>query len=117
MTLDELKDLADEEIQRLIEDFPEDLKQLAENVICYLGDYNEEMLPDGRKCQVWGRQTACCQNHISDGGSIIIYVGQIYKHCQEQEGDFLSFVRHVYMHELGHHLGIQSEHELKFRGL
>ena len=117
MTLDELKDQADEEIQKLIADFPEDLRKLAEDVVCYLGDYNEEILPDGRKREIWGRQTNCWQGHVSEGGSIVVYVGQIYKHCQECGDDFLSFIRHVYMHELGHHLGIREEDELKKRGL
>jgi len=114
--LETLKDQVDEEIQKVIAEFPDDLKKLAEDVVCYLADYCEETRDNG-VFETFGRQTACYPNMVSNGGAIIIYVGQIKKHCDRFGDDFLSFIRHVYMHELGHHLGIHSEEELKERGL
>ena len=114
--LELLKDQADEEIQKVIAEFPDDLRKLAEDVVCFLGDYCEEPRDNGF-FETFGRQTACYPNMISNGGAIVIYVGQIKKHCDHYGDDFLSFIRHVYMHELGHHLGIKSEVELKERGL
>ena len=114
--LEELKDQADDEIQKLIAALPEDLRKLAEEVVCYLSDYCEEPRDNGF-FETFGRQTACYPNMVSNGGAIVIYVGQIKKHCDRCGDDFLSFIRHVYMHELGHHLGIATEWELKDRGL
>jgi hypothetical protein len=47
---------------------------------------------------------------------IILYVQTIHEDCLEQGRDFLREVETTYLHELGHHLGLNEE-EIEKRGL
>ncbi len=49
-------------------------------------------------------------------GPIILYLGAIEAFCAEEDEDFASEVRITYLHELGHHLGM-DEGDLEARGL
>jgi predicted Zn-dependent protease with MMP-like domain len=49
-------------------------------------------------------------------GPIMIYIGPHYEMCEEEEIDFEEEVRRTYLHELGHHLGL-DEDGLEERGL
>jgi hypothetical protein len=95
-----LYDVVDETIQQLIEKFPKELKQTAESIPCFLSEHKD--------CPgVYGMYTR---------DTIVIYVDNIWNHCQNTGDDFLNFVKCVYMHEFGHHFGL-SEVELRERCL
>ncbi|HEX4138798.1 MAG TPA: metallopeptidase family protein [Candidatus Methylacidiphilales bacterium] len=54
---------------------------------------------------------------VSDAnGPIILYLGAIEAFCAEEGEDFAEEVRITYLHELGHHLGL-DEGDLEERGL
>ena len=54
---------------------------------------------------------------VSDAnGPIILYLGAIELFCDEEGGDFADEVRITYLHELGHHIGM-DEGDLEERGL
>jgi predicted Zn-dependent protease with MMP-like domain len=54
---------------------------------------------------------------ISDAnGPIVLYLGAIDAFCSDQGEDFATEVRITYLHELGHHLGL-DEGDLEARGL
>jgi hypothetical protein len=47
---------------------------------------------------------------------IILYLEAIREHCEQEGHDFLAEVETTYLHELGHHLGL-DEGALEQRGL
>lgn len=98
MTSDEIYDLVDEHIQKLINTFPTELKEEAEKLPCFLSDVMNVAFG------VYWNDT------------IVIYVDMVWQHCQKNGDDFLKFIECVYLHELGHHLNL-NEFELKERGL
>jgi len=50
------------------------------------------------------------------GGPIFIFLGPVFEWCEEEGIDFEQEVRITYLHELGHHLGL-DEDDLEERGL
>ena len=55
--------------------------------------------------------------HISQTcGPLFIFIGPLYEYCLEENLDFEDEVRITYLHELGHHLGL-DEDDLEERGL
>jgi predicted Zn-dependent protease with MMP-like domain len=54
---------------------------------------------------------------VSDAnGPIILYLGAIDLYCADEGADFSNEVRITYLHELGHHIGL-DEGDLEARGL
>lgn len=102
---EEVYDKADETLQQLISRLPPEIREKAENIPCHLDDKD----PDGYR--VLGRCMALGR------GPIMIYVGQIFE--LEEKGNLdqaLASIRQVYLHELGHCLGL-TEWELDTRNI
>lgn len=55
-------------------------------------------------------------DRLSEGGTIQIFLGDIYLYCDQDIESFEEEVRITYLHELGHHLG-WDEDDLEARGL
>jgi predicted Zn-dependent protease with MMP-like domain len=98
-------DIADETVQKLIERFPEELKNRAQSIDCFLSDHTEHP-------GVYG----CYTGNVYTGNAIVIYVDNIWNRCKKTGDDFINFVKCVYMHEFGHHFGL-TELDLKDRCL
>lgn len=105
MIPDEVYEKVDQAISDLIVRLPAPIRARAEEIPCVMEDKD----PDGHR--VLGR-------YMNDmGPAIILYVGQVYD--KEEKGDLdktISSLKQVYLHELGHHLGL-GEWELDIRGL
>lgn len=52
----------------------------------------------------------------SAGGPIMLFLGSIFVICEETGLDFMTEVERTFLHELGHHLGL-DEDELEARDL
>ena len=55
-------------------------------------------------------------NYSRSGRRIILYVEPIYEQALEESRGFATEVETTYLHELGHHLGL-NEDEIEMRGL
>lgn len=98
-------------IAALLESLPVELKREAERVPCLL----EKWPPEGD--EALGRCMSFEEHVISEApGPIFLYLGSIYQGCSEAGLEFADEVRITYLHELGHHLGL-DEDELARRGL
>lgn len=105
MNLNEVYEKVDETLTDMISRLPPMIKERAEDT----GYFLEDKDPDGYR--ILGRYMAMTN------GPIIIYVGQIFE--LEEKGDLektLASCKQVYLHELGHHLGL-GEWELDIRDL
>ena len=102
---------ADRVINELIKSLPVQLQAEAERVPCLL----EKWPPEGD--EALGRCLSFEEHVVSDApGPFVLYLGTIYCHCEEEGLDFSEEVRVTYLHELGHHLGL-DEGDLDERGL
>jgi len=64
-----------------------------------------------------GEYVAFESQEVGDGdGAIVLYVGAIKLYCEEEGAKFKKEVRRTYLHELGHHFGL-DEDELADRNL
>lgn len=103
----DLFDKIEKVILEINDELPPIIKQKAEDVGCYLDKYM-----DRPGWIVLGVYIGGIMN-----GPIIIYVGQIYQSCNQNEEEMLKSVRNVYLHELAHAVGNLAEYEVKERGL
>ena len=95
----------------LLRSLPQELRAEAERVPCLL----EKWPPEGD--DALGRCLSFEEHVISQApGPFVLYLGTIYRACIEHGLDFLDEVRVTYLHELGHHLGL-DEDDLAERGL
>lgn len=102
---------AERVIQSVKEGMPPELQVEADRVPCLL----EQWPPDGE--EVLGRCLSFEENCISEApGPIVLYLGVIQKECEELGLAFGDEVRITFLHELGHHLGL-DEADLEERGL
>ena len=102
---------AESVITELQRSLPPELRQEAERVPCLL----EKWPPEDE--DVLGRCLSFEEQVISDApGPFVLYLGTIYLDCQENGLEFADEVRITYLHELGHHLGL-DEDDLAQRGL
>ena len=102
---------AEEIISRLLESLPVEIRAEADRVPCLL----EEWPPEGD--EALGRCLSFEPNVISEApGPIILYLGPIYLDCLESGRSFAEEIRVTYLHELGHHFGL-DEDDLAARGL
>lgn len=102
----DLFDKVEKVILGINDELPPIIKQKAEEVGCYLDKYM-----DRPGWIVLGAYI------FMTNGPIIIYVGQIYQSCNQDEEAMLKSVRNVYLHELAHAVGNLAEYEVKERGL
>jgi predicted Zn-dependent protease with MMP-like domain len=102
---------ADRVVREAIAGMPEELRREAERIPCLL----EKWPPDGE--DVLGRYLSFEPNFISQApGPLVLYLGSIRQECEEYELDYAEEVKITYLHELGHHLGL-DEGDLEERGL
>jgi predicted Zn-dependent protease with MMP-like domain len=102
---------AEKIIEQVLQAMPEELRREAERVPCLL----EPLPPEGD--DALGRCLSFEENYISQApGPIVLYLGTIQEECRELGLDFDDEVRITFLHELGHHLGL-DEADLEDRGL
>jgi predicted Zn-dependent protease with MMP-like domain len=99
-------DRAEATILQLMDELPAPIREEAEKIACNLGDFS---YTDDHP-EALGRYMAWTS------GPIIIYVGAIYEAVGGNVDEMCQSIRHVYLHELGHVLGL-DETELKDRKL
>ena len=109
---EDLFDRADKTIQATIASLPAPIRTHAQSIATLLEkwppDDDDDMLG-----QFHGFET----NHLSETlGPLFIYLGPIHQYCLEENQNFEDEVRITYLHELGHHLGL-DEDDLANRGL
>ena len=102
-----LYDAVDDSIQRLISELPEAVRKEAEKVPCYLDGVSFlENHPEA---------LGCCMAPL-ENSPIFIFVENIYRATNGSLNGTLTSARQVYMHELGHVLGL-GEVEVRERGI
>jgi len=98
-------------VQETVARMPLELRVEAERVPCLF----ETWPPDDE--EVLGRCLSFEEQVISDApGPIILYLGTIHQECEELGLAFAEEVRITFLHEFGHHLGL-DEADLEERGL
>ena len=98
-------------VREVTQEMPEELRREAERVPCLL----EKWPPEGD--EALGRILSFEENVVSEApGPIVLYLGAIYQDCQDLGLDYADEVRITFLHELGHHLGL-DEADLDERGL
>ncbi len=102
---EELFDRADDCVQETIKMLPENVKQEAETVPCILKKW-----PSSRgKHRLLGIFRNFTPGVTSESkGPIELYLGNIADLCEEDKISFEDEVRQTYLHELGHHLGLDE---------
>jgi predicted Zn-dependent protease with MMP-like domain len=106
-----LYEQAERVISEAIQAMPEELRREAERVPCLL----ERWPPEGD--DALGRYLSFEENVVSEApGPIVLYLGAIQDECEACGLDFSEEVRITFLHELGHHLGL-DESDLDERGL
>lgn len=109
---EELFDRADKVIQRTIEKLPGPIREQARAIATLL-----ERWPPDDDADLLGQFHGFEPDHLSETlGPIFIYVGPLFHYCRDEELEFEDEVRITYLHELGHHLGLDEE-DLDARGL
>jgi predicted Zn-dependent protease with MMP-like domain len=107
---DELQVRAGKALEEIISSLPEDIRVEASKVPCLFEKWSEE---EDLLGTYDGFEAGCVSE---EGGRIILYLGNIFQLCQEEDLDFEKEVRRTYLHELGHHLG-WDEDEVEKHGL
>lgn len=108
---EELFGKAEGVISELLRALPDELRKEAERVPCLL----EKWPPEGD--EALARCLSFEEHVVSEApGPFVLYLGTIYRYCREQGLDFADEIRVTYLHELGHHLGL-DEADLEERGL
>ena len=98
-------------VRKAIQAMPPELRAEAERVPCLL----EKWPPEGE--EVLGRCLSFEEHFISDApGPLVLYLGAIRRECEEFDLSYADEVRITFLHELGHHLGL-DEADLEERGL
>lgn len=103
---------AEKVVNSVIQSLPAELRERADNIPCLFEKWPDSQLADG----TLGTYTGFEHGHVSDqNGPIVLFLGAIYNYCAEED-DFEEEVRMTYLHEFGHHLGM-DESDLEDRGL
>ena len=107
----QLKEFAQQIVDRTISEFPPEVLAEAQKVPV-LFETESATDPD-----ILGLYSNFELDEVSPAnGPIILYLGTIDAYCEEEGEDFATEVRLTYLHELGHHLG-WDEDDLEERGL
>jgi predicted Zn-dependent protease with MMP-like domain len=108
---DKLLAVAQKVIEKTIADLPTDVAAEARQVPIL---FEEECYDDP---EILGHYGHFEPGEVSAAnGPILLYLGTISAYCAEEGEDFEDQVRITYLHELGHHLGL-DEGDLEARGL
>lgn len=109
---EDLFERADKVIQATIESLPPPIRDQARRMATLL-----EKWPPEEDSDLLGQFHGFEPDHVSETlGPLFIYIGPLYRFCEEEHLDFDEEVRITYLHELGHHLGL-DEDDLEERGL
>jgi len=109
---EELFDRADKVIQKTIASLPPLIRDQAKAMATLL-----EKWPPEEDGDLLGQFHGFESDHVSETlGPLFIYIGPLHQFCEEEDLDFEDEVRITYLHELGHHLGL-DEDDLEERGL
>ena len=113
---DQLSADAERVIEETINSLPEPIREEARKIPCLLQEWPPDD-EDGPTDDLLGLYPTFELNTLSAApGPIFIFLGPLYHHCTEHTLDFAEEVRVTYLHELGHHLGM-DEDDLDERGL
>ena len=108
---EDLFERADKTIKATIASLPALIREQAEPIATLLEKWPHD--EDDLLGQFHGFEA----DHISETlGPLFIFLGPIYEYCLEEQLSFEEEVRTTYLHELGHHLGM-DEGDLEERGL
>lgn len=108
---EDLFERADKTIKATIASLPPPIREQAESIATLLEKWPHD--EDDLLGQFHGFET----DHISETlGPLFIFLGPLYEYCREEKLNFEEEVRITYLHELGHHLGL-DEDDLEERGL
>ena len=106
-----------ERAERIVEDtitaLPDDVKAEAVKLPCLFRERSRDLHGQDALGVYQGFEPGAVSKQ---GGSIVLFLGDIDDYCAENELDFEQEVRMTYLHELGHHLG-WDEKDLENRGL
>lgn len=109
---EELFERADKVVQKTIASLPKPILEQARAMATLLDKWPPE--EDG---DVLGQFHGFEPDHVSETlGPVFLYLGPLYQFCTEENLNFEEEVRITYLHELGHHLGL-DEDGLEERGL
>lgn len=104
---------AENVVKETIESLPDEVRVEARKVACGF----ERWPPEGYDRMTLGLFHGVEEGKVSESlGPIQIFVGGHHVMDAEGEADFAEEVRRTYLHELGHHLGL-DEGEMEERGL
>lgn len=104
---------ADAAIRELIGTLPPEIRAEADRVPFILDKWPAEDAPQDQL----GLYMSFEEGVVSDApGPIMIYIGPHVEFCEEEDLDFKDQICRTYLHELGHHLGL-DEGELEDREL
>ena len=104
-----LFDEVDKTVNKAMDDLPEPVRKKAEEIEVKVDKYTQfDRWKDGKVLGCYMQWT---------NGPIIIFVGQIFEDCHQDEKEAMESVRQVYYHELAHAIGDLGEIEVKERGL
>ena len=104
---------ADATIRELIASLPPEIQSEARRVPFILEKWPPPHMPQDQLGLYMSFEEAVVS---STPGPIMIYVGPHLEFCEEEDIDFQEEIRRTYLHELGHHLGL-DEGELDDRGI
>lgn len=108
---EEMFERAERAVKETVAELPEKVRAEAEKVPWILSKWP----PEGES--MLGVNMSFNPDRVADApGPILIYLGSIHEECEECALDFEEEVRITYLHELGHHLGL-DEGDLEERGL
>jgi predicted Zn-dependent protease with MMP-like domain len=108
---DKLLAIAQKVIEKTMAELPPEIAVEARQVPIL---FEEECYDDPEILGHYGHFEA---GEVSEAnGPIILYLGAIEAFCAEEGEDFATEVRITYLHELGHHIGL-DEGDLEARGL
>jgi predicted Zn-dependent protease with MMP-like domain len=110
---EELFARADKVVQETIASLPGPIREQAQSISTLLDKWpRDEEAPD-----MLGQFHGFEPGHLSETlGPIFLFLGPICQMCEEENLSFDEEVRSTYLHELGHHLGL-DEDDLDERGL
>ncbi len=108
---DKLLAVAQKVVEKTMAELPPDIAAEARKVPIL---FEEECYDDPEILGHYGYFEA---GEVSEAnGPIVLYLGAIDAFCAEEGEDFATEVRVTYLHELGHHIGL-DEGDLEARGL
>ena len=107
-------ELADKAIRDVINSLPPEILQKAQSVPFLLEKWPPE---DWDRLRTLGLYSGFEPGMVSrEGGRIFIFIGPPHLLCEREDLNFEKEIRRTYLHELGHHLGL-DEGDLEERHL